>query len=187
MNGFITLKTERLIIRDHIIEDLPTHHELLSNDIAMYYLKDLKTHSVEESRDNLQDSIDEINYKNRTKYFFRIELKNTFEHIGEIGYTVKEITPVGKLVGLGYFTNSMFWNNGYVSEAVKAIFRFAFEDNDVFRISTGCIRDNIGSERVMQKCGMIKEAEYKMYTWHDGKMKDRVEYRLLKNEWLINR
>jgi ribosomal-protein-alanine N-acetyltransferase len=32
----------------------------------------------------------------------------------------------------------------------------------------------------MQKCGMIKEADFKSYTWHDGRMKDRVEYRLLK-------
>jgi ribosomal-protein-alanine N-acetyltransferase len=162
MDGFITLKTDRLVIRDHILEDLLTHHELLSNEKAMYYLNDLKTHSLEESRGNLVASIDEITKKNRTKYFFRLEDKKTYEHIGEIGYTVTAITPIGKIVSLGYFTYSTYWNNGYVSEAVKEIFRFAFEENDVFRISTGCLKDNIGSERVMQKCGMTKEAEYKM-------------------------
>lgn len=186
MNGFITLKTQRLIIRDHVIGDLTTHHELFSNDKIMYYLQDIKTHSLEESKRNLLDAIGEIDNKYRTRYFFRIEKRDTSEHIGEIGYTVTNITPMGKHVALGYFTNPMFWNNGYVSEAVSEIFRFAFEDNDVFRISTGCIKDNVGSEGVMKKCGMIKEADYKMYTWHDGKIKDRVEYRLLKNEWLIN-
>ena len=35
----------------------------------------------------------------------------------------------------------------------------------------------------MQKNGMIKEAEHKAFEWHDGKMKDRLEYRLLKDEW----
>jgi hypothetical protein len=30
---------------------------------------------------------------------------------------------------------------------------------------------------------MIKEAERKQYVWHDGRMKDRAEYRLLKDEW----
>lgn len=68
----------------------------------------------------------------------------------------------------------------------EEIIRFAFEDNYVFRISTGCIKDNLGSEKVMQKCGMIKEAELKMIEWYDGRMKDRVLYRLLKNEWVIN-
>ena len=39
------------------------------------------------------------------------------------------------------------------------------------------------SERVMQKCGFIKEAEHIDYEWQDGKMKNRLEYRLLKKEW----
>ena len=46
---------------------------------------------------------------------------------------------------------------------------------------------NKGSERVMQKNGLIKEADHKDYEWHDGKMKDRLEYRLLKTEWENNR
>lgn len=33
------------------------------------------------------------------------------------------------------------------------------------------------------KCGLIKEAEHIDYEWHDGKMKTRLEYRLLKKEW----
>ena len=30
---------------------------------------------------------------------------------------------------------------------------------------------------------LIKEAEHIDWEWHDGKMKTRLEYRLLKNEW----
>ena len=54
-------------------------------------------------------------------------------------------------------------------------------------MTTGCLAENKGSERVMQKNGLIKEAEHKDYEWHDGKMKDRLEYRLLKSEWESNR
>jgi RimJ/RimL family protein N-acetyltransferase len=32
----------------------------------------------------------------------------------------------------------------------------------------------------------IKEAERKAYVWHDGRLKDRVEYRLLRAEWKKN-
>ena len=35
----------------------------------------------------------------------------------------------------------------------------------------------------MQKCGLIKEAEKPDWTWHGGKLKTRVEYRLLRQEW----
>ena len=104
--------------------------------------------------------------------------------MGEIGYTVEESTPVGKRVGLGYFSHQAFWGKGYTSEAVRALFAYGFLQNDVFRFQTGCLAENVGSMRVMEKCGMVREAYYKQYTWHDGMLKDRVEYRLLKEEWM---
>ncbi len=184
MDKFIRMETERLIIRDHIIEDLDSHHLLFSDETIMYYLQDIQTTTMEESKSNLLNAIEEICFKDRRKYFFRIENKVTKAHIGEVGYTVTYVTPLGKVVHMGYFIHQDYWNKGYVTEAVKEVIRFAFEENDVFRISTGCIKDNLGSERVMQKCDMIQEAEFRMIEWHDGRMKDRLAYRLIKNEWI---
>ena len=182
----IKLETKRLIIRDPIIDDLESHHKLISNDKVMYYLQDIKTQSFEESKENLLSSIRESESEKRVFYFLKIIEKNSLIHIGDIGYTVTNFTPVGKFVHLGYFTYDTFWGNGYVTEAIKELIRFAFEENNVYRITTGCLLENIGSERVMQKCGFIKEAELIDFEWHDGKVKTRVEYRLLKNEWKKN-
>ena len=33
---------------------------------------------------------------------------------------------------------------------------------------------------------MIKEAEHLDYEWYDGKMKTRLEYRLLRYEWKLH-
>jgi [ribosomal protein S5]-alanine N-acetyltransferase len=178
----IKLSTERLIIRDHTNNDLMSHHALLSDEKTMYFLQDIKTNNLEESKENLIKTIDEIDNPNRTRYFLRIESK-AGEHIGEIGYTVTDFTEVGKLVHLGYFIYSKFWGQGYTAEALKAIMDFAFSSNDVFRITTGCIKDNAGSERVMIKCGMTKEGDYRLFEYHDGRMKDRVSYRMLRDEW----
>lgn len=109
------------------------------------------------------------------------------EFIGEIGYDVNRFTDVGKLVGVGYFIHDKYWGKGYTTEALREVIRFAFEENDVYRIEAGCLKENIASERVMQKCGLTKEADLKEYQWHDGKLKDRVLYRLLRSEWLENR
>lgn len=182
----IQLQTERTIIRDHCEEDLLTHHALFSDKTAMYYLQDIATNTLEESKINLQTTMNDIDKMNRKLYFLRIEDKDSREHIGEIGYTVEKTTPLGKFVGMGYFIRQKFWGRGYTTEALKELIRFAFEEDGVFRISCGCIKDNIGSEKVMIKGGMIKEAEFKSYVWHDGKLKDRVEYRILKNEWKPN-
>ena len=185
--GFIFLTTERLILRDHRFSDLTTHHTLLSDPEAMRYLPDIRTHSPAGSEENLIASMAEIGREERERYFLRIEEKETGSHIGEIGYTVTDFTPVGKVVGLGYFTYPRCWNKGYTTEALKEILRFAFEENNVFRVCTGCVKENAGSERVMQKCGMIREAECVQRQWHEGKMKDRVEYRMLREEWLALR
>lgn len=179
----IYLETERLFIRDHKIEDLQSHHELMSDDKVMYYLQDIKSHSLEDSKKNMEDAIQDIDNPMRTKYFLWIEDKVTKEHIGEIGYTVEAFTPVGKLVHLGYYSFDKFWGHRFMTEALTEVIRFAFEENEVYRITTGCLAENIGSEAVMRKCGMIKEAEHKDWEWLVGEMKTRVEYRLLRNEY----
>jgi ribosomal-protein-alanine N-acetyltransferase len=165
------------------ISDLENHHVLFSDNKVMKYLQDMKSNSLEESKKELLKTIKDKDSEDRKYYFFLIEDKGTNEFIGEIGYTVTKNTPFGKLVGLGYFIKEVYWNKGYVTEALKRVTEFAFKENDVYRISTGCVKENTGSEKVMIKNGYIKEADYKEYVYHEGKLKDRVEYRLLRNEW----
>ncbi|MCL2194513.1 MAG: GNAT family N-acetyltransferase [Oscillospiraceae bacterium] len=180
----IRLETTRLIIRDPMPSDMDGWHRLFSDAKTMYYLQEIMTHSLDESRQNLAMAVNEASSPNRTKYFFAIEHKTTGAFVGAMGYTVTATTPLGKLVGMGYFILPQYHGQGYMTEAVNEVVRFAFEENGVYRIAIGCLTENRASERVMQKCGFIKEAQYKSYTWHDGRMKDRVEYRRLKDEWL---
>ena len=105
------------------------------------------------------------------------------DRVGSIGYTVREAALSGKLVDAGYFSYRKFWGQGCMTEALRRLLAFAFEEDGVYRFSTGCLTENRGSERVMQKCGLIKEAEKPDWTWHGGKLKTRVEYRLLRQEW----
>ena len=179
----IRLTTERLIIRDPVMADINDWHRLLSDAETMYFLQDIMTHSFEESRQNLEAAANDAQSPNRTKYYLAIENRETGVFIGSTGYTVTQVTPVGKLVHAGYFILPEYHGQGYMTEAFQELIRFAFEDDGVYRVSTGCLSDNRASERVMQKCGLIKEAEYKHFIWHDGRMKDRVEYRLLREEW----
>ena len=183
----IQLQTKRLIIRDPLPKDINDWHRLLSDSKTMYYLPDIMTRSIDESRQNLNVAIDEAQNPNRTKYFFAIENGETGAFIGTVGYTVTKTTPLGKFAGAGYFILPEYHDQGYMTEALLEVIRFAFEKDGVYRINTGCLAENRASERVMQKCGLIKEAEYKSYTWHDERMKDRVEYRLLKDEWMTTR
>lgn len=149
----------------------------------MYYLRDIQVSSREESDREFDRVLEDMRSKDRKFYFFHLELKETHEQIGSAGYTVEDNTPMGKIVHAGYFLYPQFWKKGYGTEAFQKVLEFAFMRNNVYRITTGCLTENIASERIMIKCGLIKEAEHIDWEWHDGKMKTRVEYRLLRREW----
>ncbi|MBQ4271031.1 MAG: GNAT family N-acetyltransferase [Clostridiales bacterium] len=179
----IYLETDRLILRDYVAEDLDDYYRLKTDDQTMYYMGDIRLDSMEAAREDLENVLEDMAREEREFYFLHMELKDNHEQVGSIGYTVTDNTPAGKLVHMGYFTYPKFWGKGYTTEALKKVIEYAFTIDNVYRITTGCLAENIGSERVMQKCGMIKEAEHVDYEWHDGRMKTRVEYRLLKSEY----
>ena len=179
----IELQTERLIIRDHVPEDLPAMHGLLSNAVAMHYLPDIRTATPEESLGNLETALAENSRLDREKFFFAIVDRRTGEYIGEIGYTVTVRTPQGSIAGLGYFIKPQFWGKGITTEAARAVLRYAFEEGGVVKMECGCIRDNGASQAVMIKLGMMKEADLRKHVWHDGALRDRVEYGMLREDW----
>ncbi len=179
----IRLETDRLILRDYTEQDFEAYFRLKSDPQTMYYLQDLWVHSRAEARSDFSDLLSDQAAPSRRFCFLHMELKGSHEQVGSIGYTVIDSTPVGKLVHLGYFTYPKHWGNGYTSEALKRLLEYAFTENNVYRVTTGCLAENRGSERVMQKNGMIREAERPDYEWHDGKLKIRLEYRLLRPEW----
>ena len=182
----IRLETPRLILRDYLPSDEEEYYQLKSNPKTMYYLQDIMLHSPEEAHVDFANVLQDMAKPDRKFYFLRVELKNGVQ-LGTVGYTVKSHTPLGKLVDAGYFYLPEFWGQGYGSEAFREVLRFGFQEDGVYRFTTGCLKDNVGSERVMQKCGLIKEAEHVDWEWHDGRMKTRLEYRLLLPEYLALR
>lgn len=179
----IYLETERLILRDYREDDFEEYYRLKSDPKTMYYLQDIQLFSKKQAYEDFHMVMEDMEKTDRKFYFFHMELKDSYEQVGSIGYTVEDDIPIGKMVHAGYFTYPKFWGKGYTTEALKRVLQFAFAENNVFRVSTGCLAENTGSERVMQKSGMIKEAEHIDYEWHDGKIKTRLEYRLLRREW----
>ena len=179
----VKLISNRLIIRDYNIDDLEKYPDIFTDENVTYYLQNILRKSTEEYKERLMNYIDDQKSGERKYYFFGIEEKYSNDLIGEIGYAVSNNTHYGKLVHLRYFIKKYCWNKGYTTEALQKVLEYAFEENNVYRIHTGCYKENIYSERIMIKCGFIKEAEFKEYELHDGKLKDRVEYRLLRSEW----
>jgi len=178
-NDIITL---RLRIKEHSATDLESMHTLLSDPKAMYYLQDIFCKTISDTKNNLDAAIAEIEKSDRKKFFFRIELLDG-SYVGEIGFTILLDSQIGKIAELGYFILEKYWHGGIASEAVKAVIDFGFNELNIYKIETGCIKNNCWSERIMLKNGMKREAYKKHHVLHDGELKDRVEYALFRNDW----
>ena len=176
------LTTERLAVSEHEPGDLEALHSLLSDPVAMRYLPELRTSSLEESRDNLGTALAEQGVVDRTKYFFKILLLDG-TYLGEIGITVTGTSPEGRVVNLGYFLKPEAWGKGYTTEAARAVAAHAFGRLGVDRIESGCLAENSASERALARLGMTRVAVLSRHTLHEGLWKDRVEYHLTKQEW----
>ncbi len=60
---------------------------------------------------------------------------------------------------------------------------YCFNELNAMKVFDGCNKDNVRSEKIMKKLGMVKEAEFINHVVSHGKICDRVEYGMLKEEW----
>ncbi|MCL2355967.1 MAG: GNAT family N-acetyltransferase [Defluviitaleaceae bacterium] len=169
---------ETVILRDYKKTDLHEMHRLWSDAAAMYWLDDIYCSTVEKTEKYLN-----IGIANADGHYFTITEKNADNFIGSIGYTISGETPFGKIVHMGYMLLPEYHGRGYMTEATKAVIRFAFEKDGVLRITTGCHAENIASRKVIEKSGFRKEAEKIRAVYHDGEMKDRFEYAINREDF----
>jgi len=178
----IILTSDRLIMRNYRYSDLENYHILMSNKENMYYLTPLITNTIEESQESLRSAI-EINSHDKARRFC-ITLKDEDKLIGAVGYEIADETPVGRVANpMGWFLMPEYHNKGYMTEAVKRVLEYAFLEDNCVRVVTACFKENIPTQKVMEKVGLRKEAEKIEALWHDGKMKDRLEFAINRNEY----
>jgi len=122
-------------------------------------------------------------FKNKTQFTFRIGLKDKDKFIGGIGLKVESRFNRAEL---GYWIAEPFWNNGFATEATKAVLKFGFEKLTLNKIHASHLIDNPASGKVMLKNGMIKEAELVEHVKKADKYLSLIQYRLTKTEYEKN-
>jgi len=83
---------------------------------------------------------------------------------------------------LGYWIAIPYWNNGYVTEAAKAIIEFGFKELNFNKIFATYFPHNPASGKVMEKIGMKKEALLKQHLKKDGRYYDIPLYAIFRTD-----
>ena len=88
---------------------------------------------------------------------------------------------------LGYRLRQTAWGRGYATEGARVVIRKGFEDLGVERIVAHTMAVNIGSRRVMEKCGLslvrIFHQEWPDSDPIEGSQHGDVEYALTRADW----
>lgn len=88
---------------------------------------------------------------------------------------------------LGFAIARPCWNQGFTTEAVRALLWFALHDLGLNRVEAFCKVENMGSARVMEKAGMRFEGVLRQREFIKGRYEDLRLYALLKGDFAERR
>ncbi len=113
---------------------------------------------------------------------FAICLNN--EAIGGIGVHAQQDIHE-KCAELGYWLAEPFWGKGITSKVVLKMIDFAFNNFDIIRLYARPFSSNIGSQKVLEKCGFNLEARLKKSIYKNGVYLDELIYSIVKDEYIL--
>jgi RimJ/RimL family protein N-acetyltransferase len=102
-----------------------------------------------------------------------LTLRSSGELMGAIGLVLNAVDHHGEL---GYWVGKPYWDNGYATEAAKAVVDYAFGVLHLHRIFAHHFSRNAPSGRVMQKLGMKCEGYMREHRLKFGSYEDLVIY-----------
>ncbi len=171
---FIIVENGDVKLRELTDSDLVKLSEYANNEKVSVNLRDAfpKPYTLKDA-ENFKKMID----LQSPKTFFAIEFQG--EYVGNISLSVRD-DVYRKSAEIGYFVGEPFWNKGIATKAVSLITDWGFKSLDIIRIHTGVFEFNKSSQRVLEKCGYIKEAVFKKSVCKNNKIYDEIRYAKIK-------
>jgi len=90
--------------------------------------------------------------------------------VGTCGYY--SWNPEHSIAELGYDLSREYWGKGLMTEAVRAVVRWGFNDVEINRIQATVMAGNAASIRLLEKCGFQSEGLLREYKICRGEPRD---------------
>jgi len=176
---FQNVETERLLLRRLNPNDVEEVFALRSNPEIMKYIPRPLLKTKEEALEHIAMMEDKI--VNNIGINWGITVKGSDKIIGIIGHY--RIQPENHRAEIGYMSLPEYNGKGYITEAIKAVVEYGFEQMNLHSIEAVIDPGNTASEKVLQKNGFVKEAHILENELWDGKFWDTVIYSLLRRNF----
>lgn len=174
------LETERLILREFDDNDWPDVLAYQSDPRYLRYYPWSKR-TPEDVQAFVRMFIDQQQEQPRTKFQLAVVLKSGDKLIGNCG--IRMASARAHEADIGYELSPDHWGQGYATEAARAFLHYGFTERQLHRICSGCIADNVGSVRVLEKIGMRLEGRLREKDHFKERWWDTLMFAILEHEW----
>jgi [ribosomal protein S5]-alanine N-acetyltransferase len=180
-SGTPKIETDRLILRKFEMTDAQSVFDHWLSDERVTDNRINPAHkSVSETVERVQNIISQ--YESEDFCYWAIELKDTGELIGEID--LYDFDKATENCEVSYSLGFKWWNQGYGTEALKAVVEFGFRTMNIHKITAAHNTDNPASGRIMRKVGMEQEGIIRhMIRNSKNQYKDCAVYGLLQEDY----
>ena len=103
------------------------------------------------------------------------------EPVGSVGYG--DVNPDWGTAEVGYALHPDHWGNGYATEAVTLLTRYAFEERRLAKLTAGVYEHNPASMRVLEKAGWHEEAVLECEAFVGGERVDLLRFAAHADSW----
>jgi ribosomal-protein-alanine N-acetyltransferase len=182
--GTPKIETDRLILRRFELSDAQSAFDHWLSDERVADNRINAAHkTVSQTIERLTKIVNE--YSSKEFCYWGIQLIDSKELIGETDlYNFDNATDNCKV---SYSIGYKWWNQGYGTEALRAIVEYGFRHMNVHKISAEHNTDNPASGRIMSKAGMEQEGIIRhMIRNYKHQYKDCAVYGILQEDYLEN-
>lgn len=174
-----TLETPRLILRRLRREDAEDTFRNASDPRMSAHTTWLPHRTVDDSRAFIGNVLERYAHGDIAPW--AVEHRPDGRCIGTCGYMAW--WRHDRKAEIGYAIGAAYWGQGLMTEAVRAVIAFGFREMALHRIEARCKPANIGSARVMEKCGLRYEGTLRETVLVKGEFVDLQVYGILRREW----
>lgn len=86
---------------------------------------------------------------------------------------------VSQTCSIGYWTAEPYARLGYMSDAVRTVLRFIFDELSLHRVEAACVPSNIPSRDLLRKVGFTEEGYARKYLRINGRWEDHLLFAYL--------
>lgn len=178
--GTQTLETKRLTLRRFTMDDAEAMYRNWASDAEVTKFLTWQPHAdVFVSRAVLADWV--AAYAKADTYQWAIVLKESGEPIGSIGAV--HLNEAIDMAHIGYCIGRAWWHRGIMTETLRAVMDFFFDQVGANRVESRHDPNNPHSGMVMRKCGMKYEGTMRSADRSNQGICDACLYALLRSEW----